>query len=205
MLRSMKNKILPLTACILFLTVNTAFFWEGKLGPFAIILSLILVIVYGVLIISLLYQIYLEIREKFKNRQRLISITIVAVVLGLIYFRPDGIINFEKFQGNDLVIAEREGAANCYTTLKLKDNNRFVEKNICFGISEVTGKYSIKGDSIFFSDVQLGRDKSEYYQFAVIKQSAFENKKIIGELKRFMNYSDTLPHELWITKNELKN
>jgi len=201
----MKNKILLLTTFILLLIVNTTFFWEGKLGFFAMVLSLILVIVYGVLIISLLYQIYLAIREKFKSTQRLISISIVAVVLVLIYIRPDGIINFEKFQGNDLLIAEREGAANCYTTLKLKENKKFIEKSICFGVSEITGKYSIKGDSIFFSDVQLGRDKSEYYQFAVIKQSASENKKIIGELKRFMNYGDTLPHELWITKNELKN
>ena len=201
----MKNKILLLTAFILLLIVNTTFFWEGKFGSFAMILSLILVIVYGVLIISLLYQIYLAIREKFNCKQRLISISIVAVVLILIYIRPDGIINFEKFQGNDLLIAEREGAANCYTSLKLKENKKFIEKSICFGVSEITGKYSIKGDSIFFSDVQLGRDKSEYYQFAVIKQSASENKKIIGELKRFMNYSDTLPHELWITKNELKN
>jgi len=201
----MKNKVLLLTSFILLLIVNTAFFWEGKLGSFAMVQSLILVIVYGVLIISLLYQIYLAIREKFKSIQRLISIGIVAVVLVLIYFRPDGIINFEKFQGNDLLIAEREGAANCYTTLKLKENRKFIEKSICFGVSEITGKYSIKGDSIFFSDVQLGRDKSEYYQFAIIKQSASESKKIIGELKRFMNYSDTLPHELWITKNELKN
>ena len=201
----MKNKILLLTTFILLLIVNTTFFWEGKFGSFAMILSLILVIVYGVLIISLLYQIYLAIREKFNCKQRLISISIVAVVLILIYIRPDGIINFEKFQGNDLLIAEREGAANCYTSLKLKENKKFIEKSICFGVSEITGKYSIKGDSIFFSDVQLGRDKSEYYQFAVIKQSASENKKIIGELKRFMNYSDTLPHELWITKNELKN
>ena len=201
----MKNKILLLTAFILLLIVNTAFFWEGKLGSFAMVLSLILVVVYGVLITSLLYQIYLAIQEKFKSTQRLISISIAAVVLVLIYFKPYGIINFEKLQGNDLLIAEREGAANCYTTLKLKENNKFSEKSICFGVSEITGKYSIKGDSIFFSDVQLGRDKSEYYQFAVIKQSASENKKIIGELKRFMNYSDTLPHELWITKNELKN
>ena len=201
----MKNKILLLTAFILLLIVNTAFFWEGKLGSFAMVLSLILMVVYGVLIISSLYQIYLAIWEKFKSTQRLISISIVAVVLGLIYFRPYGIINFEKFQGNDLFIAAREGAANCNTTLKLKENNKFIEKSICFGVSEITGKYSIKGDSIFFSDVQLGRDKNEYYQFAIIKQSASENKKIIGELKRFMNYSDTLPHELWITKNELKN
>ena len=201
----MKNKILLLTTFILLLIVNTTFFWEGKLGFFAMVLSLILVIVYGVLIISLLYQIYLAIREKFKSTQRLISISIVAVLLGLIYFKPDGIINFEKFQGKDLLIAEREGAANCYTTLKLKENSKFIEKSICFGVSEIKGKYSIKGDSIFFSDVQLGRDKSEYYQFAVIKQSASENKKIIGELKRFMNHGDTLPHELWITKNELKN
>src|SRR6187402_1840516 len=105
----MKNKILLLTTFILLLIVNTAFFWEGKLGSFAMVLSLILVVVYGVLIISLLYQIYLAIQEKFKSTQRLISISIAAVVLVLIYFKPYGIINFEKLQGNDLLIAEREG------------------------------------------------------------------------------------------------
>ena len=129
----------------------------------------------------------------------------MGLTLGLIFFWPNGIINFEKLEGSDLLIAGREGAANCTTTFKLKANNKFTEKSICFGMSEVRGDYSLKGDSIFFSNVKLGRVEKTYYQFAVIKQSDFQNEKIIGELKRFMNYSDTLPHDLWITKNELKN
>jgi hypothetical protein len=143
--------------------------------------------------------------ERFKNKRRVIIVGVMAITLSLIFFWPIGVINFEKFEGDNLLIAEREGAANCHTSLKLKANKQFVEKNICFGVSEVRGNYSIKGDSIFFSNVRLGRDVNEYYQFAVIKQSDFQNKKIIGELKRFMNYNDTLPHDLFITKNELKN
>ena len=185
--------------------MNTSYFWMDKLGLLAIPFSIFLFLLYIFLAVALLYQVYWVINEKLHNRKRNVLVVVMGVALSLVFLWQDGIISFEKYEDKDLFIAEREGAANCYTTLKLKDNNRFIEKNICFGISEVTGKYSIKGDSIFFSDVQLSRDKDEYYQFAVIKQSAFENKKIIGELKRFMNYNDTLPHELWITKNELNN
>ena len=185
--------------------MNTSYFWMGKLGLLAIPFSIFMFLLYIFLAVAFLYQVYWVINEKLQNRKRNVLVVVMGVALSLVFLWQDGIINFEKYEDKDLFIAEREGAANCYTTLKLKENNKFVEKNVCFAISEITGKYSIKGDSIFFSDIQLGRDVNEYYQFAVIKQAASANKKIIGELKRFMNYNDTLPHELWITKNELKN
>jgi len=143
--------------------------------------------------------------EKLKKKRRIIIVGVMTTALSLIFFWPNGLINFEKLEGDNLFVAEREGAANCYTTLRLKANKKFVEKNICFGVTEVSGNYSIKGDSIFFSNVRLGRNVSEYYQFAVIKHSDLQNKKIVGELKRFMNYNDTLPQDLFITKNEFKN
>lgn len=185
--------------------MNTSYFWMDKLGLFAIPFSIFLFLLYITLVLALLYQVYWVINEKLQNRKRNILVLVMGVALILIFLWQDGIINFEKYEDKDLLVAEREGAANCYTILKLKENNKFVEKSICFGVAEITGKYLIKGDSIFFSDVQLGRNANEYYQFALIKQSTSENKKIIGELKRFMNLSDTLPHELWITKNEFKN
>lgn len=127
----------------------------------------------------------------------------MLIVLGSTLVSKDGIFGFGNRGPKDLLIAEREGAANCYTTLKLKADNKFIEESVCFGMSEIRGTYSRKGDSIFFSNIELGRGESEYYQFAVIS-SEFQNEKILGELKRFKNYSDTLPHDLFITKNEFK-
>ena len=167
-------------------------------------LGFILIIAFGILGISFLWQLYMAIQERFSNKSRIISIVGVSIVLILSFFYPGGMINFVKFEAKDLLIAQREGAANCNTTLKLKANNKFIEQSICFGATEISGEYSIKGDSIFFSNIHLGRGETEYYQFAIITKIESQNKKILGALKRFKNYSDTLPHELFITKNEFK-
>ena len=185
--------------------MNTSYLWESKLGLWAFPVFLFLLIFYFVLAITLIFQAYWIIKERFKNTKRNIIVGVMSLSLGIIFFWPNGIINFDRWQGNDLLIAGREGAANCTTTLKLKSNNKFIEKSICFGMSEVRGDYLLKGDSIFFSNVRLGRGGSQYYEFAVISPSEFQSQIIIGELKRFMNYSDTVPDPLFITKNEIKN
>ena len=184
--------------------MNSSYLWESKLDLWAFPVFIFLMLVYLVLAVILLYQIYWMIKERFKNRNRNIIVGTMSLCLVLIYFWPNGVINFDRLEGKDLLVAGREGAANCTTTLKLKSNNKFIEKNICFGMSEVRGDYSLRGDSIFFSNVKLGRGEKEYFQFAVIQPSDFQNEKIIGELKRFMNYNDKFPHDLFITKNELK-
>lgn len=185
--------------------MNTSYVWEGKLELWAFPVFIFLLVFYIVLAIILIYQVYWVTKEGFKNKKRIIIVGVMSLTLGLIFFWPNGIINFDRWEGDDLLIAGREGVANCTTTLKLKANNKFVEKSICFGMSEVRGDYLLKGDSIFFSNVKIGRSAKEYYQFAVITPSDLQNEIIIGELKRFMNYNDTLPHDLFITKNQFKN
>jgi hypothetical protein len=185
--------------------MNTSYLWESKLGLWAFPVFIFLFIFYIVLAITLIYQVYWIIKERFKNKKRNIIVVVMSCMLGIMFFWRNGIINFDKWEGNDLLIAVREGSANCTTTLKLKSNNKFIEKSICFGMSEVRGDYLLKGDSIFFSNVKLGRGESQYYEFAIIRPSEFQSQIIIGELKRFMNYNDTLPNDLSITKNELKN
>jgi len=197
-----KYRILTI-ALIFFLIINTQYFWESKLGIYAIPLALILFITFVGFGIILFYELYLVLREKFRNKTKFISIGGVSIVFILSFFYPFGVINFQKFEVKDLLIAEREGSANCLTILKLKANNKFVENSFCFGMIEVRGEYSIKGDSIFFSKVKSGRGKDEYYQFAVIERSEFQNDKTLTELKQFKNYNDTLPQFLFITKNEL--
>ena len=173
------------------------------MGIFAMLTFLVLILYFLTLAGLLIGQIYHSIREKFKDKLRLVLIGILTSTLVLAFFFPNGLINFNKFESESILIAQREGAANCMTTLKLKEDNKFIERNVCFGITETTGEYRISGDTIYFENVYLGRHENEFYEFAVIK---YDNKKgkYLGDLIRFENHSDTTGIPLWITKNELK-
>jgi hypothetical protein len=197
------NKGLIIATIIFFLLVNTTYYWESKLGLLAFPAFLFLAAVFFVLFILLLHQFILASEEKFSDRQRFLIIGILTTVLTLTFFKPEGLINFNRFEGNDILIARREGAANCMTTFKLKENNKFTEKSVCFGMAEIKGDYRLKNDTIFFENVKLGRSKDEFYKFAIIRPSKFNKDNNHFDLIRYRNLSDTSGHELWITKNDL--
>jgi hypothetical protein len=199
----MKNKGLIITTIIFFLTINTTYYWEAKLGIWAMPATLLLVIVYFGLGIALIRQIYFAIREKLTSKSRLLLIGLLTLVLILTFFEPFGLINFDKLEGDDILIAEREGAANCMTTLKLKDNFTFREKNVCFGVSEIKGNYHLQNDTIYFDNVELGRHENEFYKFAVVKPSKYNKDGKHFDLTRYNSLTDTVGRDLWITKNEL--
>ncbi len=148
-------------------------------------------------------QFFLAIKEKFNDRQRLLIIGVLTTVLALAFFKPEGLINFNRLEENDILIALREGAANCMTIFKLKENNKFTEKSVCFGMTEIKGDYILKNDTIFFENVKLGRGEDEFYKFAIIRPSKFNKDNDHFDLIRYKNLSDTTGHELWITKNDL--
>jgi hypothetical protein len=183
--------------------VNTTYYWEGKLGLFAFPAFLLLVVVYVGLGIALIRQIYFLIKEKFADKQRLLKVGFLTVVLALTFYKPFGLIDFDKLEGGNLLIAEREGSANCLTTLKLKDDFTFRERIGCFGVTEIKGTFRVVNDTIYFDNIQLGRHEDDFYKFAVIKPSKFDNSKILGDLIRYKDLTDTVGHFLWITKNEL--
>ncbi len=199
----MKQKGLFITTILFFLIVNTNYFWEGKLGFFAFPVDFLLVIVFLVLGFLLLRQLFFAFSEKFIDKQRLVIIGILVIVVTVTLLKPNGLINFDKLQGKDLLVAEREGAANCMTTLKLKENNTFTERTVCFGVMEIKGNYELKGDTIYFKDVGFVRHESGYYMFAVIQKSDSEKTKYLGDIVMYKSYSDTIGRDLWITKNEL--
>ena len=145
----MKQKRLVISTLLLFLTVNTISLWDGKLGFLAFPFFLLLVVVYLILAVLVFRQLFFAISEKFKDKQRLGVIGALTIVLTLILLKPNGLIDFDKLQGKDLLVAEREGAANCMTTLKLKENNTFTERSVCFGVTEIKGNYELKGDTVF--------------------------------------------------------
>jgi hypothetical protein len=201
----MKHKRLVIATTIFFLLVNTSYFWEGQLGLFAFPIMLLLIVFYIVLAFVFLQQVVFLFKEKFSDRQRVAASLALLLVLTLASFKPAGIVDFDKLSGNDLLVAGREGSANCTTKFKLKDNNKFIESSICFGVTDVRGSYEVRGDTIFFKNVSLGRHTDEYYMYALIKPAEFQNKKIIGALVRYRDKTDKEGHELFITKNELSN
>ena len=199
----MKNKGLFITTISFFLLVNTTFYWEGKLGIFAIPIFLLLITIYIVLVVALLRQLYFSFKEKFKIKSRLILIGLLTFVLLLTYLKPLGLIDFDKLEGNDVLIAEREGSANCLTILKLKEDYTFRERIGCFGVSEIKGTFRVANDTIYFDNIKISRNEESFYKFAVIKPSKFDNPKIFGDLIRYKDLTDTIGHFLWITKNDL--
>ena len=128
----------------------------------------------------------------------------MTFVLTTSYFFPGGLLNFDVMKSESLLIAQREGAANCMTTLTLKKNNKFIETNVCFGISETTGDYKISGDTLYFENVVPGRHESDYFEFAIIKKNSEINNDL-GDIIRFKDKADTVGLALWISENRLKN
>lgn len=120
----MKNKGLPITTIVFFLLVNTSYYWFNDLGDFEIPAFFILVFVFAGLGFEMLRLLYIAIKEKFKNKLRILTIGILTTVLTLVYLKPKGLINFEKFEGKELLVAQRKGPANCMTTFKLIEDNK---------------------------------------------------------------------------------
>ncbi len=196
-------KGLLVLSTIFFLAINTLYFWEGNLGSWLIPLTLFLLILYIVLIIALFNQIRLSVMEKFVVKSRLLVIVFLTFVLVSTAIRPFGIIDFKKFERDNLLVAQREGVANCTVTLKLKDNMTFVQRNICFGITDTKGKYHLKNDTIYFDNMEPGRHETIFYEFAIVTRPRPVKPEKYTHLTLYKNATDTSGLELVITKNEL--
>lgn len=199
----MKRKGLITTVVIFFLLVNTTYYWEGKLGLFAMPVFLILTVVYFGLVIALIRQLYLSIKERFSNKFRLLNIGFLTAILTLTFFKPFGFIDFDKFEGENLLIARREGAANCMTTFKLKDDLTFKERNVCFGVTEIKGTYRIYNDTIYFFNVRRAKKEDIKYEFGVIEKLELYTENPHA-LKLYKSKNDTIGFKYFITKNDLK-
>lgn len=198
-----KHRPLLISTIIFFITINTLQLWEGKLGIFAFLLMFVLVTWYLVMLVVVIAQAVYAIKEKGRDRQRLWVMGLGVLVLGLTTWKPGGFINWDALSGKDLLVANREGSANCMTTFKLKTGNRFTESVICFGVYEVSGTYLLKNDTIFFENVTQTRGKEPFYAFALIRPDRFTADTTSRLLYRYKNKADTVGHILWIRKNEL--
>jgi hypothetical protein len=200
----LKNKKLITTIIVFFIIVNTAYYWKGKLDFLTFPTFFVLFIVYVGLCIALIRENYFAFKDNFKDKKRILTIGLLIPVLALTFLKPFGFINFEEFEGKNILIAEREGVAGCKMTLKLKKNNDFTAKSICFGMTEIKGNYKLKNDTIYFENVELGRGEKEFYEFAIIEPLKFYTNNKHFVLLSYKSKNDTIGHRLKIILNELK-
>jgi len=200
----LKNKGLITTTIIFFIIVNTSYYWQVKLDFLAFPVFLTLFLVFLGLSIALIRQIYFAFKDRFNDKKRILTIGLLTTVLVLTFIKPFGVVNFEKFKAKNILIAEREGVAGCMMTLKLKENNTFTAKSVCFGMTETKGNFKFRNDTIYFEDVELGRGDKDFYKFAVIKPLKFNNDNKHFELLSFVSEKDTIGHGLKVTLNKMK-
>lgn len=199
-----KNKGVLIVTLILFLLVNTNYYWEGLFGGWNMLIFLIFVIGFLVLSGCLFYHIFLVIKEKFKDRSRIYLIGCMSILLGLIAWHPRGVVDFEKFEENDLFVAGRGGVANCTTTLKLKQKNQFYIRSVCFGIDKVSGTYTVNKDTVKFKfSPYSSRDDRFMYGIIKITPVKYQSDKGIGEIQLYKSVKDTVPFSLVVFKNAL--
>ncbi len=164
---------------------------------------LILVIAFIVLAVALIKQIYRAFKEKLKNRQRLFVITLMTLVLTSSFLMPYGVIDFDKLTGKNVLEAYREGSANCTINYKLKENKKFRATNVCFGVSQVSGNYEIKNDTIYFTETDLFGRNNGTNKIGIIKPLNSKKDKKLSALLLYDDKNDRTAIELVITRNEL--
>lgn len=147
---SSREKLFFGISLILFITVNTNYFWRVWLDSF--FMFFIEIIVFLGLLIFALIQLVKIVGESYKNKIRIILTFGLSLILTSSYFYPTGLINFSKYEAEDIIVARRIGTpTHCQTILQFKSNNRFFERYYCFGFEEYRGNYMIENDTIRFT------------------------------------------------------
>ena len=148
-------------------------------GLFDLVIILLLMITTVVLVLVGIYQVYKYVAEEQKVKFRLINISLIVTVIVLACFKPFGLIDFKKFEGENILYAMREGTINCTTSIRLKEGNRFKKTSICFGIDHFWGNYEIVNDTIIFHYDKISEENKEN-DFAIIQLSEDKLDKRLG-------------------------
>jgi len=139
--------------------------------------------------------------EQASNRKRVGLCFLLWIILTLVYIKPKGLIDFRKYESKTLLEAKAMGGGNCNTRLRLLENGKFVENNICFGTSQTKGYWSVKNDTIYFTQVKLGRSMDSYYDKAYLVKPAYEGAKEV--MLRYHDGKVNRSRRLLVLKNEL--
>lgn len=190
------TKKLLITCISLFLLANTSYFWLWRLGGYSLILDLVFWLTWFILLLVLFIQLVKNIKKGLLHKDKTQVTSVSIILLGLIAWKPTGIIEFHSLGKDYLLIAGQEGVANCTTSLSLRSDKTFRKIDICFGKSEIRDKYEVRGDTINFRDDtwQLGDD--DFYKFAIINKQ--ENA-----ITLYQDLGDTTGYSISIVKNKL--
>lgn len=195
-------KALFILSIFFLVFVNLLPFVDGNLGGYIFIAHLGYLLVFITLLVGGVWQFYLSVKESFINRKRLFILFFIVGILGLVWWRPDGLINRDFFMAKSVLEAGRwsEGG-NCSTNLVLREDLSFVERGFCFGTEEIKGRYYLKNDTIYFRDA-YGRGAEEYYAYAIFESTPWDSSKIWLVRYRRNTQEDSSP--LFIAMSQLK-
>ncbi len=160
---------------------------------------LVLFIYFLVLIFWFIRQAIYCVKGGCSDKSRLILISILAIVISSTIYKPDGIIDFDKLEGDNVLTAGRKGTAGCGSTLHLKANHRFVMRSVCFGIDTIFKEPEYAIDFEFEDFDRDGfKDARLYYMTNVpgIQNLLIYNQKSksFKEVRNFDRFPD--PHKL---------
>ena len=182
----MQSRGIVTAAIVFFLVVNLMQLWEGLLGGFAFLMFLGLLVAWLGLLAVLGWQLMISSRERFSDRSRIIANCVIAAVLLATFLFPHGVVDFEQFRSKAVLVAYREGVANCGTTLKLREDKTFSYRVVCFGVDESTGTYNLSADSI---KLNFDAQYSSPWTVGVVDREKKEGGK---RFLRLYNGSDSL-------------
>lgn len=187
----MKIRPLLIITLVFLLLINTSYFWEYNIGSFLFLVYGIFILLYIVLLVVLVFQLNKAIRERGKNKTRIVNVSVLAATLIIVLLYPSGIINFKQYETKPILLAQREGVANCTTTYKFLKDSSFERLSICFGLEKLKGRYARSGDTLLLTY----QDKKK--EIAVIGK----NKYGIDFISVYKHSADTIPIEYAILKS----
>ena len=105
------------------------------------------------LFIAIIFMLFIGIYKWMNHpkRSHKIILWISSILLGLIIYKPFGLITDEMIYGEHVLYANEVGVASCSSSFSFKKNGIYVQESICFGTKRKVGKYTIKNDTILVS------------------------------------------------------
>lgn len=147
------------------LAMLTSDFWEPWLGWHSFYVMIGVTFLSGVLLLRFLYLILIMLGPLGRTKWHYIQSAWLALAFMVSYLYFNGNLSIERFMGKPVLVAGREGAANCTTVLKLFPNGHFKLQSVCLGISRLEGDWHKESDTIFFTDFS-GRSDVQRFQYA---------------------------------------
>ena len=192
-------KKLALFSAFFLILLIVSYFIEQSPSIWTLVINIVLPFYFLALCCSLLWHCRILWKDRFRNATKnwllLFTISVITFTTACFF----GMIRLDRIYGKDILVAGREGAANCFTTFKLKNTQNFTTESFCFGREWNRGRYFISGDTIHFAGTS---QQANGYLFGLIEM---QSKTFPGRdlLWLFRSRDDKDPYFLFISMNEL--